>query len=515
MKRGTRTRNASASNPATDATVSLVEEQQAVVFAERVKRARAIGKPGGESDGSPPWTEKYQRRAGSELSPQYITTCNRNADLGRMSAYADLLDELHAADPHLSAVLFKRSSRVASARWEVTPTNTTRKKALAKETARFCTELVQGIPHLSQVLLHLLGAIYHGRSAVELMWGETAGLGFVPQTVLPIHPRRLSYAAMNWELHLYDETGQPSKHTMYPGTPLSAYPAGKFVVHRPTSRGEYPTREGIGRIVQWFALFKRWTMRDWMAFAELAGRPGRIGYFGTGGANPEVRANALPAATPDHVKDLHYAMQEWTGAAFAVLPDTVRAEFVNIAAGYQDLHEKLIALINAEISKAVLGGTLTTDPGKLGARALGDTQQDEQLLIARWDARVLGEALTYQLLAPAVRYNYGPDAPVPQLILDVSPDKDRVQFAQYVKTLAEAGLNIPQSWVRDELNIPEAKQGESVLVPREPVEVDAAGIPTNTDPSTVKDTHDKVKRVETKPVEPFGKTEKKDKESEQ
>ena len=441
-----------------------------------------------------PWTDKYQHRVGSALSPQYITAVNRAADSGRMAAYADLLDELRAADPHLDGVLFKRCSRVAGARWEVAPQSNTRKRALAKEVAAFVELALQGIPSFNSHLLHLMGGVYHGRSALECVWKDSSE-GFVVGEMHPVHARRVSFPAQNWEAHLYDETGTATSFTQWPGVPFSSYPAGKYVLHLPTLRNEYPTREGLGRVVQWYSLFKRWTMRDWMALAELAGRPGRVGYFGTGGANPEMRAGALPTASPAHINELEDALADWSGAAYAVLPDTVKVDFVNVAAGYSDLHEKLIKHLNAELSKAVLGGTLTTDAGERGARALGDTQQDEQLMIARWDARALSETITRQLVEPLVRYNFGDDAPVPRFTIDVSPDKDRAAFAQLVKSLADAGLNIPQSWVRDEANIPEPKPGEPILIPREPVEVDAVGVPVNTEPESAPGT-EKVKRTE-------------------
>lgn len=446
-----------------------------------------------------PWTDKWQKRVGSSLDPQHITSVGRNADYGRMSAYADLLDELRAADPHLDGVLFKRTARVAGARWEVKPRERTTKRALAKRVAVFVDDALRDVPQLHAALLHLMNAVYHGRSAVEVVWADRPA-GYVPVMLSTIHPRRLAYPDTNWDLHLYDETGS-SPFSLFPGIPLKAFVSGKFVSFTPSLRGEYPTREGLGRIVQWYSLFKRWAIRDWLAFGELAGRPSRLGYYGTGGANPELRAGALPAASPDHIDTLTDALAEWTGAAWAALPDTVKVEFANVAAGYGDLHEKLVTKLDAQISKTVLGGTLTTDPGERGARSLGDTQHDEQLMIARWDARALSEAITEHLVRPMVELNFGVGAPVPDFVLDVSPDKDRTSFAQYVKVLVEAGLDIPQVWVRDELNIPEPKVNDRILVPREPVEVDAAGIPVNTDPTSTPGAANTVERVEPKQSE--------------
>ena len=45
--------------------------------------------------------DRYQRRLGAGLTPQSITAAQREADLGRMAMWADLLDEVRQGDPHL------------------------------------------------------------------------------------------------------------------------------------------------------------------------------------------------------------------------------------------------------------------------------------------------------------------------------------------------------------------------------------------------------------------------------
>ena len=55
---------------------------------------------------------------------------------------------------------------------------------------------------------------------------------------------------------------------IFPGLPLDRFPAGKFIVHRPRVRGVYPVKEGLGRLLVWWATFKRFAVRDFAAFAE-------------------------------------------------------------------------------------------------------------------------------------------------------------------------------------------------------------------------------------------------------
>ena len=50
-----------------------------------------------------------------------ITSVMRQADLGYMDQWADLLDEIRQADPHLQGELFKREWQVGGAPYEVRP----------------------------------------------------------------------------------------------------------------------------------------------------------------------------------------------------------------------------------------------------------------------------------------------------------------------------------------------------------------------------------------------------------
>ena len=63
--------------------------------------------------------DRYQRRLGAGITPQTITAVLRDADLGNMWGYADLLDEIRQGDPHLHGDLTKRELTVSGADYEV------------------------------------------------------------------------------------------------------------------------------------------------------------------------------------------------------------------------------------------------------------------------------------------------------------------------------------------------------------------------------------------------------------
>ena len=55
-----------------------------------------------------PYNDRFQYRLGSALTPQALTTVQRQADIGYMYQWIDVLDELRETDPHLHASLYQR-----------------------------------------------------------------------------------------------------------------------------------------------------------------------------------------------------------------------------------------------------------------------------------------------------------------------------------------------------------------------------------------------------------------------
>lgn len=204
-------------------------------------------------------------------------------------------------------------------------------------------------------LRHLAGGIYFGRSAGETEWfRDSRGLGI--KRIVPIHPKRLSYASFDdWELRLYDEFGNNAVPELgyFPGVKLSDYPD-KFVMHAPlTIGGELPTRQGVGRLLVYTSLFWGWSVRHWMQFAELFAIPWRVGYYEKG-------------LDGDDIEALKEALLGLSGLSTAVFPKGCEPDIISPPTGAGTTHKDLREAFNHEISKVVLGQTLTTEVGDKG-----------------------------------------------------------------------------------------------------------------------------------------------------
>lgn len=418
-----------------------------------------------------PYNDRYTQAFGNNLTPQLITTLLRSADVGYLWQVADLLDEVREKDLHLQSVQFKREAQVAGAEWELQPPAGSGDRG--EEIADFCAEKLEAIEarddlgrSFTDALMDLQGATYHGRAGIEAVWAAEGRYWF-PASLTWLHPRRFAYVT-DWRLHLWDASGtatsmyEPqtvagSPWGTFPGLPLDAFPAGKFLVHRPRVRGVYPTREGLGRSVLWYALFKRFAVRDWLAFAEWAGRGLRIGKYAAG-QKGDIRASSEDVAV------LEQALDAMSSTVSVVIPDTTEVEITE-AAKNNTVHEKLVLLCNGEMSKVVLGETLTTEVGQTGGnRALGEVHDDIRLMIARLDAKAVAATLRRDLLRPMVEMSFGAGAPVPTIAFAVDPKESLDALATRVRGLVkDTGLAVGQRWARSQLQIPEPEPDEPTI----------------------------------------------------
>ena len=410
--------------------------------------------------------DRYQRRLGSGITPQTITAILREADIGNMWAYADLLDEIRQGDPHLHGDLTKRELTVSGADYEVRlPASASKRDG--SRALRLCQDALESIDIEAGTLglsargamQALLGATWHGRAAVEITYARD-GRYTLPRHAYSIHPRRLSWSnESDWRLYLYDATSGDTRFARFPGVPLSdatAFPRGRLLVHLPRQFGTYPTREGLGRALVWFSAFKRWTVRDWLAFAEWAGRGLRVGKYATG-RDPQKDGRA----NDEDVSVLQDALQAMSSTVATVIPDVTDLEV--ISAQDNSVHEDLVKLCNGEMSKMILGGTLVSDPGDRGARSLGEVHLRAMSLLLKSDAENLADTIRRDLFVPLVRANLGDRAPVPTIAFNVEPPEDSKARAERLKLYMDQGLRVPAEWVYDAEGIPSPKPGDVTI----------------------------------------------------
>lgn len=391
---------------------------------------------------------------GGRTTPEEVSSILRECDTGYMYRFVDLFNECRQKDCHLQSVLGTRECAVANMRWEVIPASERRKdKKIADWTTEWLTNFGTSMPRDGEeevkdfryLVSHLGSDVTFGYALAETLFERDGGY-VIPVGCQPIHHRRFIYELTRGRLQFWDMFGQ----LPYPGVDLMAAYPGRFVMSLPRVNGDTQSREGLARVLVWAAIFRRWAVSDWLKLAELAWKPWRIGTYKKGAGKEDINA-------------LREAMQRLTTDGVTWLPDTTAMEVAWVKNRGEAGHGNLSAFLSAEMSKAVLGATLTVEQGRVGSQALGNVHDEVRHDIRDGDAANRVAALRRTLIRPAVQLNFGKDAACPGLRFFAEKSVDPVQVSIAVMNLSKAGLAMPAAWVRDQIGIPDPKPGEEIV----------------------------------------------------
>jgi phage gp29-like protein len=384
------------------------------------------------------------------ITPQRLAALLQNAVDGDTHDYLTLAEEMEEREPHYASVLGTRKRAVTGLPVMVEAAGD---DAAGQKHADAVREMIKrgGFKGMTEDLLDAVGKSY---SAVEIMW-DRSGSRWYPERYEHRDPRFFVFDRVaRRELRLLDEAD------MLDGLPLPPY---KFIVHIPRLKSGIPIRGGLARLVAWSYMAKMYTFKDWLAFVEIFGMPLRIGKYG-------------PNAIDSDINILKTAVANLGSDAAAVLPDSMKIEFEKQAqtTGADNLFVGLAEWIDKQISKAVLGQTMTADDGSSQSQAtVHDKVRGD---IRDSDAGQLEETLNLQLVKPFIDLNFGPQKSYPTVKLYIKTPEDIAALTTALKELVPLGLRVEQSVVRDKLNIPDPPQDatpEDILGAPKPAAVPA------------------------------------------
>ena len=372
----------------------------------------------------------------ASLTPARVADILRRAAMGDAHEFLIAAADIEEKDLHYRAVLQTRKLAVAGLPWDVQPADESRAAKRAADLARRALEAVD-VPML---VVQLLDALSKGYAVAEILW-DTDGPAWLPARII----------AREAHWFVWDrETGREPRLAdgTVDGQPIPPY---KLIVHAPGIVSGIPLMGGLARSALWAWVFKSYALRDWASFAEIYGQPIRVGKY-------------EPGATREDIAVLKRAVFELGSDAGAVIPAGMALEIIESGAksASADLYQRLIEYLDRQVSKAVLGQTLTTDQGASGSLAQARVHNEVRTDMMHADARAVAATLVRDLIAPVIALNL-PDAPLPRLRLIVEEPEDMAALADQLAKLVPLGLPIPQAWVREKWSIPEAAEGEPVL----------------------------------------------------
>ena len=340
--------------------------------------------------------DRWSGYPSSGLTPRRLTRILRQADSGDLVGQMELFSEMEEKDAHLFSCLQTRKLAVSGMGWEVTPPD-----GGGTDASSFVKNALDGIDNFEESLMDLLDAVGKGFSVSEVIW-EVGRDGVAPRALKKRPQKRFTF--------LTEDGGSDMPRLLTDKGPVYGEPlvADKFVVHVYRAGADMPERGGLLRVLSWVYVFKNYALKDWVSFCEVFGMPMRLGVYS-------------PSASKEDRETLLQAVTQLGSDAAGIISESTRIEFVEASRrGEAGPYPVLVELLNRELSKAVLGQTLTTDVGSTGSYAAGMVHQEVRMDIARADARSLARTVNRDLIRPLVMYNFGRDARPPMLKFELN-----------------------------------------------------------------------------------------------
>lgn len=234
------------------------------------------------------------------------------------------------------------------------------------------------------------------------------------------------------------------------GQPAEPLEPGMHLVFTPHRMSALQVKNSLAWTLCWAYVIKSVTLANQASFIEAFGHPVVVGKHGRN-------------ASPQDVGMLRQAVMALQSGMRAVFRDDLEIEFKEIARPNTDIYEKLCRYLDELISKVVWASTLTTDAGGSGTYALGKVHAEGKYDVIRAYAGQWAACLQSQLVAPYIAWKYGPDAPVPRIVVDVEEAEDLVAKSQIVKNLTDAGVQLDAAEIRESFGFRNPEEGAETV----------------------------------------------------
>ncbi|MBG8680872.1 DUF935 domain-containing protein [Neisseria meningitidis] len=409
------------------------------------------------------------------ITPQKMRALFEDAESGDIRAQHELFADIEERDSDIAANMGTRKRALLTLNWRVAPPrNATPEEEKLSDQAY---EMMDSLPTLEDLIMDLMDAVGHGFSALEVEWVFSDGLYL---------PRNFIHRPQSW--FKWDKDNGLLLRTRENPEGEALWPLG-WVVHTQKSRSVQQARNGLFRTLSWLYMFKHYAVHDFAEFLELYGMPIRIGKYGAG-------------ATKEEKNTLLRAVAEIGHNAAGIMPEGMEIELHNAANGTTATSNPFLQMADwceKSAARLILGQTLTSGAdGKSSTNALGNIHNEVRRDLLVSDTKQVAQTITSQIIGPFLQINYPHADPnrVPKFEFDTREPKDIAVFADAIPKLVDVGVQIPESWVRDKLVIPDVQEGEAVLVrqvPDNPVNRTAlAALSAHTVPSKATGRHQEI-----------------------
>lgn len=385
------------------------------------------------------------------LTPLKVHALLTQAEAGNMNAMLALFEDMEERDLHLLAEMSKRKRTVAKLDWSIkAPKNA---DANEQKYTEVISELMGIIENFEDIITDSLDAIGKGFSCHELHWVREGNVWLINDMQWHV-PQRFIIDPFNQRELLLAGNGLGDDEPLWENA---------WLVHTHKAKSGYLVRGGLHRALVWSYVFKNYSVRDLAEFLEIYGLPLRLGTYPAGATNGEKMT-------------LLRAVMDIGHRAAGIIPQGMMIDFKEAAKGSSDPFMDMIKWCEMSQSKAILGGTLTSQAdGKSSTNALGKVHDDTRIEIRDSDAKQLASSISRDVIGALMRINYPNVSPrrYPKFVFDLAETEDIGVYSEALPKLVGIGMQIPAPWAHKRLGIPMVSGDEPVLA-----------VPQTTNPTT-------------------------------
>ncbi len=346
--------------------------------------------------------------------------------LQKMGRGITALQEL-LTDSHLESVWSIRCSAASGAEWFCAAGGDGNGKKEQEAADLFAEELRQlDIP---RVIEEMMDAIAFGYSPLEVIWRAQGGRWVIGDIV----GKPPQWFEFDQENNLVFRTGVIGTEPL---------PKNRFLIarHRPSYANPYGVK--VFSKCYWPVTFKKNGFRWWTVFVEKYGGAFLYGKYPNN-------------ASDIYKNELLTSLERMASDAVAIAPEGAEITIESLAnkGSVSNVHAEYIEAANKEISKAVLGQTLTTDIGSKGSYAAAQAHNLVRQDLAAADRRRISACFN-RLAAVWTYYNYGTDVlhPVFEFVKDEDLQQER---AERDAKLYALGWRPKKAYIEREYDIPQ------------------------------------------------------------
>ncbi len=319
-------------------------------------------------------------------------------------------------DPHVWSCVQSRKSGSLAADWLLGP---------GGAPASIVDKLREIIVTLGihRLISDILEAPLFGFQPLEIMWEYTGGM-LIPKSLI----------AKPQEWFFFDSSGKLRYRAKDNHKGVEA-PAGKIICVQYEANYMNPYGSGLLSKCYWPVTFKNGGVRFWVNYMEKFGMPFITGSIGRG-------------ATFDEAQKLADELANMTQDAVIVAPSDIEIKMHEASrSSSENLYRDMIKHCNAEISKALLSQTLTTEL-EMGSYAAAETHFRIRREVIDSDLRLV-ESTINKLIGLFMEINF-PGWPAPRFAMRYSDPDTNARVDRDIRLTRYTGLRFTKKhWIED------------------------------------------------------------------